>query len=258
MTSSLGQNYRVAVITGAGSGLGLQLARMLAEQGVAIAAVDKGEDGLRALEAELKQAGRRIACASADVTDVDALTARTRELESNLGPIDLLIASAGIGVETSAKNLCAKTMSDVLNVNLIGVANSIAAVLPGMLDRGRGHIVGLSSLASFRGLPRMLAYCASKAGVNSMMEGLRSEVGHLGIVATTICPGWVRTPMTANIPHAMPALMTVEYAAEQILWAIRKKKAFYAFPRRLVWRLKFLSWLPRGMQDRLIRRMIKD
>lgn len=257
MATKLGQDYRVALITGAGSGLGRELARQLAGQGVAIAAIDKQEDGLRSLEGELKAKGQSIACAQADVTDASSLLARTQELEGLLGPVDLLIASAGIGLETSALSLNPETMASVIGVNLIGVSHSISAVLPGMLRRRKGHVVALSSVASFRGMPRMLGYCASKAGVNALMDGLRVEVEGQGVWTTTICPGWVRTPMTANLDAPMQYLMNVDYAAEQILWAIRKKKAFYAFPRRLVWRLKILTWLPRSLQDRMIRNMLR-
>src|SRR5207248_899709 len=105
-----------------------------------------------------------------------AIVQAARDLEAKLGPIDLLVANAGIGIETNAINFKIDDMNLVLNVNLLGVSNSIGAVLPGMIERKRGHLVAISSAASYRGLPRMLAYSASKAGVNAIMDGLRVEL----------------------------------------------------------------------------------
>jgi short-subunit dehydrogenase len=248
---------KVALITGAGSGLGRELARKLSEEGAAIAAVDRRAEGLTSLHAELTGAQRRMAWAVVDVTDFAALHEAVGKLADQLGPIDLLIASAGIGLETSALCLYAEDMAAVIQVNLIGVANSIAAVLPAMLKRRQGHIVAISSLASFRGVPRMLGYCASKAGVNALMEGLRVEVKPYDVAATTICPGWIRTPMTANIRGPMPQLMDVGLAARHILGAIRRRERFFAFPRALAWRLRVLGWLPASISDWMISSMLR-
>jgi short-subunit dehydrogenase len=257
MAHSLSQDYAVALITGAASGLGREFARQLAAAGVAIAAIDRDEAGLRSLDLELREQKRPVAWRVADVTDATGLEAGIHTVEADLGPIDLVIASAGVGIETSALNLRPEDMNCVLGVNLLGVSHSFSAVLPGMLKRRKGHLVAISSLASFRGLPRMLGYCASKSALNAMMEGLRVEVKNHGIVTTTLCPGWVRTPMTAQILAPMPYLMDVDYAVTRMLWAIGKKKTFYAFPRRLAWRLRLITWLPRSWQDRILRSMLK-
>jgi NAD(P)-dependent dehydrogenase (short-subunit alcohol dehydrogenase family) len=249
-------NSPVALITGAASGIGRQLALDLARDGYAIAAVDLLRDGLVALAEELDKAKVRHAWAVADVTDMTALQAAVTDLEARLGPTDLLLASAGVGIETTGLNYRADDMAKVIGVNLIGVSNSIAAVLPGMLARRRGHLVGLSSVASFRGLPRLLGYSASKAGLNALMDGLRVEVQDHGISVTTICPGWVRTPMTAPIRGKLDYLMDVDAAAWHIHYAIKNRLAFYAFPRPMVWRLRLLTWLPRSWQDRIVKRML--
>jgi NAD(P)-dependent dehydrogenase (short-subunit alcohol dehydrogenase family) len=245
----------VALITGAASGIGRGLAVALARRGWAIAALDCREEGLVALAAELSAHSHPCAWAVADVTQHDALAAGVSRLEQTLGPIDLMIASAGIGIETSAAGLRAADVARVIDVNLTGVTNSIAAVLPGMLERRRGHLVALSSVASFRGLPRLLAYSASKAGVNAFMQGLRTELLPHGIHVTTICPGWIRTPMTAALHDRLRDMLELEPAIEQMLHAIDRKLAFYAFPRATVWRLRVLSWLPRSWQDAALARM---
>ena len=246
-------NYQTALITGAASGIGRELAVQLAQAGVAVAALDIDSARLQTLGDQLAQQQRRCAWIVADVTQADELSAKAAALEKQLGPIDLLIACAGVGLETSALDYQAGAMNAVLNVNLVGVSNSIAAVLPGMLQRRRGHLAALSSLAAFLGMPRMLGYCASKAGVNAILEGVRGEVKPFGIHVTTVCPGWIRTPMTERLVGRMP-MMAVEPAARRILKAIRRKQTFVAFPPLLVWRMRLLKWSPPLVRDWLLRR----
>src|SRR5262249_2502526 len=119
-----------------------------------------------------------------------------------------------------------------------------------------GHIVGLSSLASYRGLPKMAGYCASKAGLNALLEALRFELKPEGIAVTTICPGWVRTPLTATINVPQPFVMEVDFAARQILEAVRRRASFFAFPRPSARRVALLRWLPCDLSDRLMARML--
>ncbi len=230
---------------------------LLAQEGYAVAAIDIREEGLRSLADEMQQRRQRFAWASADVTDAAALLHTTRALETQLGPIDLLIANAGIGLETSGLDYRADDMNKVLAVNLIGVSNSIAAVLPGMIERKRGHLVAISSVASYRGLPRMLAYCASKAGVNAIMDGLRVELKSAGIHVTTICPGWIKTPLTEQLEGSLEHIMSPETAAREISYAIKRKILFYAFPGAMRWKLRFMSLWPLAWQDRYIRKMMK-
>jgi short-subunit dehydrogenase len=247
---------RVVLITGAGSGLGRQLALFLAGAGAAIAAVDQEEDTLASLAAELQ--GRRVACATADVTDRAALYPAVTRLAAQLGPVDLLIANAGIGRETGALSFRAEDVEAQIRVNLIGVANSIEAVLPEMLARRRGHLVAISSLASYRGLPLMAGYCASKSGVNNLMDGLRVELRPHGIVVTTICPGWIRTRLTANINVPHLDLMEVDDAARRIIEVIRKRRPFAAFPPAVAWQVRLLRLLPCALSDRLVARAMRQ
>jgi short-subunit dehydrogenase len=163
----------------------------------------------------------------------------------------MLIANAGIGIENSALDFRAEDFEAQIRVNLIGVANSVEAVLPGMIERRRGHLVGISSLASYRGLPRMLGYCASKSGLNGLLEGLRVELRPLGITVTTICPGWIRTALTAKVILPGAEMMELPYAAHRIVKAIRLGRSFYAFPPSTAWAVRLLRWLPCGLSDRL-------
>jgi NAD(P)-dependent dehydrogenase (short-subunit alcohol dehydrogenase family) len=242
---------RVALITGAGSGIGRQLARRLSAEGARIAAVDLRPDGLASLGAELP--GKPFAGEVADVTDLAAMRDAVPRLETQLGPIDILIANAGIGKETSALNFRAEDITAQINVNLIGAANSVDAVLPGMRRRHSGQLVVLSSLASYRGLPRMAGYCASKAGVSALFESLRVELEPIGIGVTIICPGWIRTALTTNIDVPQPYMMDVDYAAARMVEAIRRRRHRLVFPPHAAWQVRLLRLLPAGLSDWIVR-----
>jgi NAD(P)-dependent dehydrogenase (short-subunit alcohol dehydrogenase family) len=244
---------RVVLITGAGSGIGRELVLQLAEQGAVVAALDLRNDALDSLAVELAGNGRRCATVVADVTDAAAVRTAVAELEKKLGPTDILIASAGIGRATPATDFKAEEFAAHVHVNLIGVANSIAAVLPGMRERRGGQLVVLSSLASYRGLPLMSAYCASKAGVNALFDALRVELRPFNITCTTICPAWIRTPMTAAVAGRVH-MMEVKDAVRHMVAAIRARRRFLAFPAPLVWQARLTRYLPLRVGDWLVRR----
>jgi short-subunit dehydrogenase len=127
-----------------------------------------------------------------------------------------------------------------------------------MLQRKKGHLVVLSSLASYRGLPHLSAYCASKAGVNALFDSLRIELAAYNIAVTTLCPGWIRTPLTAHLHLPPGEIMEVDTAASVILDAILRRRPFLAFPARLAWRVRLLRHLPRPLSDWLTRRHLRQ
>jgi NAD(P)-dependent dehydrogenase (short-subunit alcohol dehydrogenase family) len=242
---------RVVLITGAASGIGRQLALTLAAEGAHIAALDRQAEALDRLVDELK--GATMACAVADVTDLAAVRAAVPRLEAQLGPTDLLVASAGIGIETPADAFRAEDFTAQIQVNLVGIINTIDAVLPGMCQRQRGHLAALSSMASYRGLPHMGGYCASKAGVNSLLDALRVELRPKGIAVTTICPAWIRTPLTAPLSVPAKDMMAVEDAVRLIVAALRARKPFLAFPAGAAWQARLLRHTTRPISDWLTR-----
>jgi NAD(P)-dependent dehydrogenase (short-subunit alcohol dehydrogenase family) len=244
---------QVVLITGAASGIGRQLALNLSAEGAHIAGLDLQREPLEALRSLLKSP---CATVVADVIDLAALRAAVKQLETQLGPADILIANAGIGRETPAAHFSPEDIGAQIQVNLVGVVNSIAAVLPAMRQRGRGHLVAISSLASYRGLPLMAGYCASKAGVNALMDALRVELRPLGIHVTTICPGWIRTPLTASIKLPTLNMMDVEVAVARMVKAIRSRRSFVAFPPRDAWQVRLLRYLPRSLSDWLVKRFL--
>jgi NAD(P)-dependent dehydrogenase (short-subunit alcohol dehydrogenase family) len=246
---------RVALITGAGSGIGRHLALLLAAEGAKIAALDVRPEGLASLEREL--AGKPIVTRTADVTDLAALREAVSAVEATIGPTDVMIASAGLGRGTPAAAWRAEEVNAILNVNLLGVVNTIDAVLPGMRQRQGGHLVVLSSLASYRGMPHMAAYSASKAGCNALCDSLRVELAGDGIAVTCVCPGWIRTPMTEAIGVPPKMMIPVEAAARRILDTIRHRRAFVAFPFGVAWQAWLLRSLPRPLGDWLAGQLLR-
>jgi short-subunit dehydrogenase len=132
----------------------------------------------------------------------------------------------------------------MFRVNTLGVVYAIEAVLPEMLRRGRGHLAAVSSLGAYKGLPGESAYCASKAAVNTFMEGLRIQLRGKGIAVTTICPGFVRTPMTSVNDFPMPFLLEADEAARRIVRALRRKVKVFDFPWPMAVLMHLTRWLP--------------
>jgi short-subunit dehydrogenase len=235
---------RAAVVTGASTGIGNALARALAREGCRVGLIARRRDLLDALAAEIKGAGGVVAAATADVGDLAQVRGAIAALADAHGPADLLVANAGVGRFTALDPVNIDAVEETIRVNLLGVIYAIEAVLPAMLARGSGHIAAVSSLAAYRGFPGDSAYCASKAAVNVYLEGLRVQGQRRGIVVTTICPGYVHTPMTAGNPFTMPFVMGADEAAALIVRALQRRRKVYNFPWPTALLVKLARWAP--------------
>lgn len=222
---------QVVLITGASSGIGWALAKELARQGAKVGLLARRRESLVSLADEIARAGGSAAFAPADVADRDATIAALRELEAKLGPVDLLVANAGVGTPTTiVPGINVADFEKMYRVNVFGVLYSIEAVLPTMLRRKQGHVAAVSSLAGYKGLPGEWGYTSTKAALNNLMEGLRIQLRAHGIAVTTVCPGFVQTPMIAKNQFWMPGLMSPDQAARRIARALSRKKKIYNFP----------------------------
>jgi short-subunit dehydrogenase len=235
---------QVAVITGASSGIGWALAKKLAALGCKVGLVARRQDKLQALAREIGEAGGVAAGAAADVGDRAQTLAAIHGLGKQLGPVDLLIANAGVGMPTKLDPMNMTDIEEMFRVNTLGVVYSIEAVLPDMLRRGRGHLAAVSSLAAYKGMPGESAYCASKAAVNQYLEGLRIHLRDKGIAVTVLCPGFVRTPMTALNAFHMPWLLEADEAARLMVRALRRRRKVFNFPWQTSLLIKMTRWLP--------------
>jgi short-subunit dehydrogenase len=243
---------KVAVITGTSSGIGWELAKQLAARQCKVGLLARRPDLLEKLAGEIRREHGTAAVAVADVADREQTVTAIRQLSDQLGPVDLLIANAGVGAPTLIEPMNVEHIERMIRVNLLGVVYSIEAVLPDMLKRNSGHLAAVSSLAAYRSLPGESAYCASKAGVNAFLEGLRIQLRSRGIAVTTICPGFVWTPMTQINEFKMPFLLQADAAARRILRALERRRKVYNFPWQTTFLMKLLRWLPDWAVDRVM------
>jgi short-subunit dehydrogenase len=222
-----------ALITGASSGIGAALAEALAAPGTTLHLSGRNAERLAAVEATCRKRGATTATTALDVRDADAMSAWI----GGAGPLDLVVANAGVSgrsAEGSAEDP-AKTRT-IFAVNLGGVLNTVLPALavmaeqPAGADGVRGRIAAVASIAAFIAAPDSAAYCASKAAVDGWIVARAPDARRRGIVLTSICPGFIRTPMTAGYRFAMPGLMGADRAARIILRGVAAGRTRVAFP----------------------------
>ena len=237
------------MITGASSGIGKGLALEIAARGGRLGLLARREDVLNDVVQQITAQNGTAIAVGADVRDASAVRAAADRIRAELGPIDVMIANAGVGTTKHASQLDPDQVAEVININVLGAVNSVAAVTPEMLERKSGQLVAISSLAGYRGLAKSAAYSASKAALSSFFESLRIDLRHSGVTVTVIYPGFIKTPLTAGRNAKMPYLMELDDAVEKILNAIEKGKRSYAFPWQLATIVRSSLVMPAAMYD---------
>lgn len=243
---------KVVLLTGASSGIGERLAYEMAERGAVVGLLARREEKLKIIGEKIKENGGKARYFAVDVRDKEQIFEAAEKFRGEFGKIDILIANAGIGGNNKeTREFEAEAVTKVIEINLIGAVNSVAAVLPEMLSRKSGQIVAVSSLAGFRGLPKSAAYSASKAGMTAFFESLRLDVQHEGIDVTIIQPGFIKTPLTSGRVKKMPFLMELEDSMPYFLGAIEKRKKFAAFPWQLATVVRLARIVPAWLYDKI-------
>jgi len=241
---------RRVFLTGASSGIGEGLALDLASRGAVLGLVARRKEMLGDLAARCEAAGGSARGYPVDVTDTEGLRHAAADFRGEFDHIDIMIANAGIsGGNVECRAFKPDAVKKVIDTNLMGAVNAVAAVLPEMLDRGSGHLVAISSLAGFRGLPKSAAYSASKAAMTAYFESVRLDVQRRGVAVTIIQPRFIRTPLTGGRKAKMPFLMELDDAIPYFRRAIERKKRFAAFPWQLATLVRIARFLPAKWYD---------
>jgi short-subunit dehydrogenase len=242
---------KVVLITGASSGIGRALALELGRRGARLGLTARRAEELLRVAEEVGRAGGEALALPADVRSPGAMKEAAARVRERWGRVDVLVANAGMSTTTAGTRLDATEAGDVISINVLGVVNSVAAVLPDMIERGSGHLVAISSLASYRGMPKSGAYSASKAAVSTFFESLRVDLSKSGVDVTVIHPGFIRTPMTAGRKKKLPFLLEAEDAACRIIRAVERRARTYAFPWQLASLVRVIKHVPGRLYDRL-------
>ena len=227
-------------LVGASSGIGAALATLLLERGARVALSSRSRDALDALAAGHGDA----LVLPADVTDADGLAAAHAQILAAWGGVDLAIFNAGTHESMRAWELDLAKAKTLIDTNLKGVLNGLAAALPDMLAQKSGAVAVVASVAGYAGLPTSLIYGATKAALINLAETLYLDLAHKGLGVHLICPGFVATPLTAKNEFAMPALIPATQAAHEIVAGLERGEFEIHFPKRFTRLVKLLRLLP--------------
>jgi short-subunit dehydrogenase len=229
---------RVIWVVGASSGIGAALAEQLVGRGARVAISARRHDKLEEVSSG------RMTVVAADVTDRVGLDAAAAKVRDELGEIDMVIFNAGFWQQMDPAAWDRDLFAHHVDINLLGLNNCLGAVLPRMIENARGHIVGVASVAGYRGFAGAEAYGATKAAQINMLESLRTHVSSHGIAVTTVCPGFVRTDLTSGNTFPMPFMIGADEAAESICNGLERGQIEIAFPLPMAVLMKIARVLP--------------
>jgi len=247
-----------AVVTGASSGIGRLLALELARQGARVGLLARRERELRSLAGEIGAAGGRAEAIPCDVADPEQVSSAIRRTEEGLGPVDLLINNAGYGGHETFLQWNLEDIERMMRVNFLGSVYCAKAVLPGMVERGRGWLVFMASVAGRIAPPGESIYAASKFALVGLASALSLEVEDLGVEVLTVCPGAVRTPFFSEEDmEKLPAvarrrMVEPEALVRAVLDALRRGRRELTYPRWMA-----LAYAVQGIAPGFTRKQVK-
>ncbi|MFH1468840.1 MAG: SDR family NAD(P)-dependent oxidoreductase [Pseudomonadota bacterium] len=246
---------KTVLLTGASSGIGQDLALVLAGWGCKLVLVARRAEKLAELAAACEAAGAEVQVCAADVADRARMAEVAREAQDRFGFVDIVIANAGVGGLNPARHFDLDMHAQTFAINVLGTANTLAPFIAPMVAAGRGQLVGVSSLAAFRGLPNAASYSSSKAAQARMLESWRVDLRPHGVAVSCIHPGFVVSPMTDHSAFTMPFMVKTRASSLIIARAIARRRAVTLYP----WPMRLLTLLNRVMPcwlyDRLMPRL---
>ena len=239
-------------ITGASSGIGAALAAHYGKRGATLGLLSRREAALRETG---KSSGAPFEAYPCDVRDAAAVSAAAAHFMATHGVPDLVIADAGISYGTLTEDAeDVRTFAEILEVNVMGMVHAFHPFVAPMRSRGSGSLAGIASVAGYRGLAGVGAYSASKAAAINYLEALRVELHGTGVRVTTVCPGYVASPMTEKNPYPMPFIIGAEDAARRIARVIDARRSFAVIPWPMAIVARILAHIPNPVFDRLFAR----
>ena len=245
---------KVAWVTGASSGIGRAFCLRLADEGWSVAVSARGSEALETLAGE--RSGR-IFSFPVDVTDLAAVKATRQAVSDQLGPIDMAVFSAGTYKRDSLTHFDSSALQKMVDLNIMGTAHCLEAIIPDMIARGRGQIGVVSSVAGYNGLPGGAFYGATKAALINMSEALYPGLKAKGIDLSLINPGFVDTPLTAKNDFPMPFMISPEEAADIMLAGLKTRRFEIIFPWKMALAIRFLHRLPQSLRFAITRRLLR-
>ena len=242
---------RTIWIVGASSGIGAALATELVARGARVAISARREGALTAV------ADGEMAVVTVDVTDRAALAVAADRVRDELGEIDMVVYNAGFWEQMDATVWDCDLFARHVEINLLGLNNCLGAVLPHMIRAGSGHLVSVASVAGYRGIAGAEAYGATKAAQINMLEALRTSAAPHGIAVTTVCPGFVRTDLTAKNAFPMPFMIDADAAARSICNGLERGQMEIVFPLPMAVAMKIARLLPVRVWAAAMRRVTR-
>ena len=243
---------KTAIITGASDGIGAAFTRLLIKKGWKVIGISRSSGKLRALSKSILSNKQSFKYFPSDVQDFKKLKTIAKEVEVP----DLLFLNAGIYSPVNASEINLNVYKNHLNVNYLGVLNSYEAFLPGLLKKKNGHIIIMSSVSGWIGLPKAAAYGPTKAALRSFAQSVRYDLNPKGIKVQLCSPGFVDTKATSINDFYMPGLMNVEEAANLIFKYMSSNKFEFSFPSSFSTFMKIFSYLPDKISSYLIKKFI--
>lgn len=240
-------------ITGGTTGLGWELAQSYLKEGARVAVCGRN---LSKLPNDAHQRYAHLKSYELSVTDREALETAIRDFAKD--GLDVVVANAGISHGSKSRWPSGDVSRSIIETNVLGVLNTFYPAMETFKEQGRGHLVAIASVAGFVGLPGASAYCASKSAVIKLCESLALDLPSWGIDVTTICPGFIDTPLTQKNDHSMPFLLSCEEGAKRIKKAIDKRKVLYVFPWQMATVIHILRRLPRFIYRRIMKLPFAD
>jgi len=246
------KKQKTAIITGASEGIGAAFSKLLIKKGWKVFGISRSSSKLKAMSKSFQSNKQSFKYFSCDVQDFKKLKSIAKEIEAP----DLLFLNAGIYSPVNASEINLDLYKKHININYLGVLNSYEAFLPGLISKQNGHIIIMSSVSGWIGLPKAAAYGPTKAALRSFAQSARYDLNPKGIKVQLCSPGFVETQATSINDFYMPGLMNVNKAANLIFKQMGSNKFEFSFPLSFSLFMKIFSYLPDKISSYLIKKFI--